>query len=462
MKYLNAILLIILSISLGCNSKVIDIKTNPSNENEFQPVYTAPEWSKNANIYEVNIRQYTPEGTFNAFKNHLPRLKDLGVDILWLMPIHPIGVEKRKGEMGSPYSIKDYTALNPDFGTNTDFRSLVNEIHALGMKIIMDWVPNHSSFDNKWITQHPDWYTKDEDGNIIHPANTDWTDVADLNYDNDAMRAEMTKSMVYWVEQFDIDGYRCDVAGEVPNDFWMENNRTLQSKKHLFLLAEWDNPSLHQNGFHMTYGWGFHHVMNTIAQEKKDVNEIRSFLQKDQGLFQQEDYRMNFITNHDENSWNGTIEERMGAAGDAFAILAFTVQGMPLIYSGQEAGLNKRLSFFGKDQIDWSNLSKTDFYKRLLKLKHDNAAIWNGSYGGLPVEIKTNRSKEVFAFSRTKDGNEVIVLLNLSKDKQIVKLFDISKTGTYENVFTALPLEGQLFSTNTFELEPWKFEIWTK
>jgi len=294
------------------------------------------------------------------------------------MPIHPISLKNRKGSLGSYYAVQDYKGVNPDFGTDEDFKILVQQIHELGMKVILDWVPNHTGFDHIWIEQHPEWYTKNEDGEITHPVGTDWTDVADLNYDNSDMRRAMTDAMAYWIRDFDIDGFRCDVAGEVPNDFWADNNERLFSKKQVFLLAEAEGPSLHDAGFHMTYAWGFHHKLNQIAKGEVSLAEVEKFIKEDTAKYGQAAFRMNFITNHDENSWNGTIEERMGDAADVLGVFAFTINGMPLVYSGQEAGLNKRLQFFEKDEINWDTLHKEDFYTKLLDLKHENMALWNG------------------------------------------------------------------------------------
>ncbi len=403
---------------------------------EEQEVKAVPEWSKNANIYEVNVRQHTPEGTINAFTEDLPRLKELGVDILWLMPIHPIGVERRKGGMGSPYSIIDYKAFNPDYGTDEDFKNFVNEAHKLGFKVILDWVANHTSFDNVWVADHKEWYTQNEAGEIIHPEGTDWTDVADLNFDNKDMRAAMIDALEYWVKEFDVDGYRCDVAGSVPADFWKEAIPALHELKHVFMLAEADEPWLHDVGFQMSYGWGFHHVMNQVAQGKEPVSKINEFLEEDAANYKPIDYRMNFTTNHDENSWNGTVEERMGDLGDAMTILAFTVQGMPLIYSGQEAGLNKRLSFFEKDTVDFSDTARPEFFKKLLKLKHENEAIWNGTYGGDYKRIKTTAEDDVFAFERTKGDHKVMVFLNLSDGKVSFEHFNDSVNAKLKDIFT--------------------------
>ena len=429
----------ILLLTTMCNNSTKE--TTPVDEEPFVLNMDVPEWSKNANIYEVNIRQYTPEGTIQAFLPHLPRLKEMGVDILWLMPIYPIGEEERKGGMGSPYASKDYKAVNPDFGTNADFKELVSQAHAQGFKVILDWVANHSAFDNKWAKEHPEWYTQDENGKIIHPKDTDWTDVADFNYDNKKMRAAMIDALKYWVTEFDVDGYRCDVAGFVPDDFWLDAITELQGLKHLFMLAEWDEGKMHDDGFHMTYGWGFHHVMNKVAKGEMLVSAIDTFMKEDAAKYKHKDYRMNFTTNHDENSWNGTIYERMGDFADAMTVLAFTIQGMPLIYSGQEATLNKRLSFFEKDSIDWSDLSKAVFFKKLLKLKHENEAIWNGSYGGVYQPLATSQQSAIYAFSRTKGEHQVLVLLNLSKEKQTFTLSNFSESGKFMNIFTEEALD---------------------
>lgn len=428
-------LFVILQLTMSCDSNGQLPPSEEESVTDSKVVMKAPEWSKNANIYEVNIRQYTPEGTFQAFIPHMERIKEMGVDILWLMPIFPIGEEKRKGGMGSPYSIKDYKAVNPDFGIKEDLQKLIEKAHDLGFKVILDWVANHSSFDNQWAKDNPDWYTQDSTGMIIHPADTDWTDVADLNYDNVDMRAAMIDALQYWVTDFNVDGYRCDVAGFVPDDFWIEAIEELQKTKHLFMLAEWDEAKMHDDGFHMTYGWGFHHVMNQVAKGEKSPNAIDSFLLDDATKYKMADYRMNFTTNHDENSWNGTIYERMGDLADAMTVLAFTVQGMPLVYSGQEVTLNHRLSFFENDSINWNGPSKEDFFKTLLELKHSNQALWNGAYGGDYKRLATTKDEVIFAYSRTKGEDKVVVMLNLSNDKQVFKLTDAEK-GALRNVFS--------------------------
>lgn len=457
-----SVLLFIFAFSCKRDNKPIEQVSSTNEDTINYQLLPAPEWSNNATIYEVNLRQYTKEGTINAFIPHIQRLKKLGIDILWIMPPYPIGKEKRKGTLGSPYSISDYTAINPDLGTIEDFKKLVETAHKDSMKVILDWVGNHTSFDNKWVKTHPEWYTKDSLGNITHPKGTDWTDVADLNYDNKEMRKEMIKSMEFWIKNTDIDGYRCDVAGFVPNDFWAEAISDLEKIKPVFMLAEWEDPELHKVGFHMTYGWELHHIMNEIAKGKMSPLAIDTFLQKDYNRFPPEAYRMNFITNHDENSWNGTIKERLGEAADAMAVLAFTVQGMPLVYSGQEAGLDKRLSFFDKDEIDWSDLSKSKFYKKLLDLHHRNVALWNGKYGAKAVKLKAD-NPNVYVYTRKKDGAQVIVFLNLSGEKQRFNIIGETLTDDhYINLFTKEDKKLSEWTKGVQEMKPWGYLVLEK
>lgn len=379
-----------------------------------------PEKAKDMVIYEVNIRQYTPEGTFNAFSNHIPRLSELGVDILWIMPIQPIGVKNRKGGLGSYYSIQNYTSVNPEYGTMDDFKSMVDQAHANGMIVILDWVANHTAFDHPW-TANAGYHTTDSLGNIIWPEGTDWTDVADLNYENRDMQDDMIESLRFWVNEAGIDGYRCDVAGFVPMDFWKRAKDSLDVDKDLFMLAEWDEPKMHDDAFHMTYGWGFHHYMNEVAKGEKNADSLVSFLNKDIERYPADAIRMNFTTNHDENSWNGTVFERFGNGHQAFAVLAFTVQGMPLIYSGQEAGLDRRLAFFEKDSIAWDDIKYQDFYAKLVDIKHDNPALHNGEFGGTPQFLDTGNPM-VIAYKRKKDQNEVTAIINLSEESQRIEL----------------------------------------
>jgi alpha-amylase len=458
------VLLLYSTIPYSCMKQSDDRRVSGSGAEALMP--QGPEWAKDANIYEVNIRQYTPEGTFAAFKNHLPRLKEMGVDILWFMPIHPISEKRRKGSLGSYYAISDYSKVNPRFGTIEEFKALVKKIHEMDMRVLMDWVPNHTGWDHAWIEEHPEWYTHDEEGNIIDPINPEtgtphgWTDVAELNYEAPGLREAMIKAMEFWLTEAGIDGYRVDVAGDVPLDFWEACiPRLREINPGLFMLAEAELPEHRNSGlFTMSYGWSFHHLMNDIAQEKAKASAIDKWLKKDRSLFHR-GYHMHFITNHDENSWNGTIEERLGLAAEAMAVLAFTFDGMPLIYSGQEAGLDKRLKFFEKDFIEWGEIPLAPFYATLLDLKHRNRALWNGAYGGQVRKIQTGNDDDIYAFYRERGGDKAIVVLNLSGNYQDIVLQCNACTGTYTNLFANSTINVTM--DMMLHLNPWDYVVWT-
>jgi alpha-amylase len=428
---------------------------------EMLPSAAAPDWAKAANIYEVNVRQYSSEGTFAAFAEHLPRLQAMGVDILWFMPIHPISEARRKGTLGSYYAVADYRGINPHFGDLEGFKALVQQIHDRGMRIILDWVPNHTGWDHAWIEAHPEYYLKDSAGNIIDPINSEtgetwgWTDVAALDYRQPALREAMISEMLFWLEEVGVDGFRCDVASEVPDDFWAQAiPRLRQGKPDLFMLAESNHPP-HRNEewFAMTYNWPLHHLMNKIAQGQRPPAAIDEVLAEQQQAYQR-GYSMQFLTNHDENSWNGTIKERLGAATDAMAVLAFTVEGMPLLYSGQEAGLDKRLEFFEKDQIEWGDFPKQAFYTSLLALKHRNAALWNGSAGGRLVRVAAD-NPAIYAYRRVKGEQEVAVVLNLSAAPQEFTLGGHAPAGAFREVFSGDLIEWA--KGQALELAPWGY-----
>ena len=453
------LLLVIAGLFAGCNEQQNSSKKAKSGKKEKAPVSYVkhPEWSKNANIYEVNIRQYTKEGTFRAFEKHLPRLKEMGVDILWLMPIFPISEKNRKGTLGSYYAVKDYKAVNPEFGTMDDLKNLIKEAHSMGFKVILDWVANHTGWDNPWIFNHPDWYTKDSTGKMISPF--DWTDVADLNYENRELWKAMTGALEFWVKEADVDGYRCDVAGMVPTEFWDQAREKLDKIKPVFMLAEAEQPDLHIHAFDMTYAWELHHILNQIAKGEADANTIEAYFKKQDTTFPHNAYRMNFITNHDENSWNGTVKERMGKGAKAFAVLTYTLPGMPLIYSGQEVGLDRRLKFFDKDEIEWDFTSPLiGFYTTLNNLKTGNQSLWNGEYGAGLKRVNTSDDNSVFAFVREKNGNKVFTIVNLSDKKVDIKLKGDYFAGEYSDVFGS---GKKVFEKEAkVALGPWEYKVY--
>ena len=425
-----------------------------------------PDWSKNATIYEVNIRQHTPEGTFAAFEKDIPRLKSMGVDILWLMPIHPIGVINRKGGLGSHYSVKDYKAVNPEYGTMDDFKRLVKTAHDNGMKVIIDWVANHSAFDNNWTKDHLDYYLLDTAGKVQPPLGTDWTDVAQLNYENKALWYGMTDALKFWVRDCDIDGYRCDVAEKVPTTYWNEARAALDSIKPVFMLAEAEKKEHHLKAFDMSYTWEFMHITNEFAKGKKSLTDIDNYMAKQDTAFPRSAYRMYFTTNHDENSWNGTGYERLGNARQVMDVLAFTIGGMPLLYSGQEGGEQypdgkaHRLSFFEKDTVRWNDYKFQDFYSKLLHLHHDNPAMWNGEFGGDFKRIKTSSDDVLYCFSRTKDQNQVIVLLNFSDKPRSVDFISELPQGEFMSIFNSQSLT--LFDKGNQELPAYGYQVFVK
>lgn len=368
----------------------------------------------NSVVYEMNIRQYTPEGTFAAAQEHLPRLKELGVDIVWLMPIYPIGVKERKGTLGSYYAISDYCATNPEFGSLEDFDNFVKEAHKLDLRVVLDWVANHTSPDAKWINECPaDWYVRDSLGNTV--VNYDWYDIAELNYDNRAVWDEMKKSMHFWMER-GIDGFRCDMACEVPLEFWQETIAELRAKyPGIYMLAEGEEPKLHsQCDFNSSYAWELHHLMNAIARGEKGVSDLLAYIEKDSQRHPENAFRLMFTSNHDENSWAGTEFERMGDAAKVMAVLTFTLpNSQPLIYTGQEMGWNKRFEFFEKDHIPaWEENEYGEFYKWLIDVKHNNPALAAGEKGGEFNVISSDNNTLVF--TRTLPDNEVKVTAQLT------------------------------------------------
>ncbi|GAB4287654.1 MAG: alpha-amylase family glycosyl hydrolase [Ignavibacteriaceae bacterium] len=418
-----------------------------------------PEWSYNLSIYEVNIRQYTEEGTFNAFSEHLPALKELGAGILWFMPVHPIGEKNRKGSLGSYYSVKDYKRINPEFGTLEDFKKLVENAHDNGFYVIIDWVANHTSWDHKWTEEYPEFYNKDDEGNFLPPV-PDWSDVIDLNYDNHLLWDHMLDAMKFWVEECDIDGFRCDVAEMVPIEFWNYVRDELEKIKPVFMLAEGENPGLHEHAFDMTYSWTFHHLLNDYADGDKTVTDLVNYFSKDAEEYPENAFRMLFTSNHDENSWNGTVFERLGSAAETFAVLTFLAPGMPLIYSGQESGLGKRLNFFEKDPIEWKDHPFRIVYSKLNFLKRSNSALFNGEKGGKLIILNTSNPEQTMAFLRDNADNKIIAVFNLSDTEQKLSINGDFPPGSYTDYFSGM--NYNLNDVLSFKMKPWTYKILLK
>lgn len=422
------------------------------------------DWAYDATIYELNTRQATAEGTFAAAEALLPEIKESGVDIIWIMPIQPIGVLERKGTLGSYYAISDYCAFNPEFGTRADFEHFLAKAHELGMKVILDWVANHTAPDSEW-TKNDGWHYRDSLGKLM--VQYDWTDISKLNYDNQDMRAAMKQAMHWWMDTIGIDGFRCDVAGEVPTDFWNDVMAEIKVKHpDMFTLAEDEAEAqdLTESAFDMYYGWTLHHLMNGVAQGKNTVEDLWGYFAKVDTTIRHDAIRMNFTSNHDENSWNGTEFERMGDATDLFAAFTYIVPGMPMIYTGQMSGNHHRLEFFEKDLIDRvENAPQKALYKGLNDLRAANRALWSNEKGGAMLRLAADNDK-VFACVRTKEcpkhgNNTVVAVMNMSAEPQTVT---VDLTG-HEGEYTCICGKAMTLATSqTFELQPWQYIILTK
>jgi len=433
-------------------------------------VLVHPEWSQNAVIYEMNVRQHSPDGTLNSARADLARLNQLGIDIVWLMPVHPIGEVNRKGgenadnylvqpgstSLGSPYSVQDYKALNPDYGTWEDFDAFVSTAHDYDMKVIIDWVANHTAFDAIWTQDSigMGYYLLDSLGGLQPPTGTDWVDVAQLDWDNgetNGLYAAMEEAMAFWVRDHDVDGFRCDVAEKVPTAFWDRARRTLEGiEPGLFMLAEAEVPEHHDRAFDASYAWEFHHITNEVAKGNMSVNDVRDYLDREAQKFPDSAYRMTFVTNHDENSWNGTARERYGEGVRAMAVLCGTAFGMPLIYGGQESDMDKRLRFFEKDTVPWGQYRSMSFYRLINDLHHRYTPLYNGEFGAPAVQLVEEGN--VLYYERSDANHSVRVVINLSGEAA---------------EFTPEGLDGYRATFNRQNLskttwEPWDFEVFVK
>ena len=418
--------------------------------------YIFPEWARNQVVYEVNLRQYTPGGTISEFRQHLPRLKKLGAGILWFMPLQPIGIKNRKGTLGSYYSIRNYCQIDPAYGTMEEFIDMINEIHALGMYVILDWVANHTAWDHHWVDEFPAFYRRNEAGEV-HPPFPEWEDVVGLDYTNPDLRLAMIDAMKFWIQKTNIDGFRCDMAMLVPTDFWNQARKELEAVKHVFMLAEADQRDLTEEAFDVLYNWNLMHVWNDIAAGKYTADEIRWRIPSEITDFPAGADNLMFISNHDENSWNGSEIERLHFALEAFAVLIFTLPGMPLIYSGMEAGNYRRLSFFDKDCIDWKADKMALLYRKLSHLRMHNPALRSLQPKSDFRLLSTTRDDQVFSFIRQSDGNGIVVLLNLSPGNVDFSLTGDGCQGTYSDLKSGMKIT--LGETPCFSLPAWGYMV---
>jgi glycosidase len=433
-----------------------------------------PKWAQNAVVYEINVRQFSDSSKLGEVVSRLEILKDLGVDILWLMPMQPIGELNRKGKLGSYYSVKDYKKINSEFGADQDLQLFVRHAHDLGFKVIVDWVANHTAWDHEWVKKHPDWYQRDAAGKIQSPY--DWTDVAKLNYDSKPMRAAMTDAMKHWVTKYDIDGFRCDVAFLVPVDFWNENRKALEKIKPMYMLAEMEanndinkTPAeYYKTAFNASYAWTFMGASADLSSGKKSVAEFKSIMQKNYAELPASMHKMFFLTNHDENSWNATIQERYGENWKAIAAMVYTLpQSLPLMYTGEEVGLNRRLKFFERDPIkhaEWMDTTRYSLYRDLIRLYHTNPALKNFQQGSNFIELDVNvvnDNNSIYAYKRSYKDSEVYVLLNFSNEKLEFNFKDGRKNFERYNFFSNMIFDNFKGDEN-YVIAPNSFVIFYK
>jgi len=421
---------------------------------DFYPV----SWSLNSNIYEVNLRQYTREGSFRSFAMHLPRLRRMGIEILWFMPITPISRLGRLGTLGSYYACSDYMSTNPEFGTVEDFTWLVGQAQQLGFKVLIDWVANHTGLDHIWTTQHPEFYRRNSNDQFYDAHG--WADVIDLNYDVPELRTTMIRAMKFWVETCGIDGFRCDMAMLIPLEFWKEARTALDSLKPLFWMAECEEISYHEV-FDVSYTWKWLHGMETYWKKSGRVQDLLQILDYYNLHFPAMALRAFFTSNHDENSHSGSEYERMGDAALPFAVFCCLYDGLPLIYSGQELPNKKRLLFFDKDEIDWEQpVLLFDFYQTLLRLRKTNPALKSGNQQTKAVILFNTAGEKVLGFLRRLERDEVLVILNLSAEIQSFVITGQTLSGAYQDVFN--PGNPDFISGQPLLLKPWEYRVYTK
>ncbi|MGB8260262.1 MAG: alpha-amylase family glycosyl hydrolase [Terracidiphilus sp.] len=436
----------------------------PTEDTAYQPKpyvqLTHPEWVKDAVLYQINTRQFTPEGTFRAAERELPRLKELGVTILWLMPVNPIGVKNRKGTLGSPYAVEDYLKVNPEFGTLDDLKHFLSAAHALGFHVILDWVANHTAWDNHLVTEHPDWYARNWKGDFMPTPWFDWDDIIDLDYSKPALRKYMTEALLYWVRQ-GFDGFRCDVAGFVPLDFWEEARRQMDRIKPVFLLGEWQSRDLMARSFDAVYGWTWYDDMKAITTGgAKDLGGLYGYYAWNEKFYPHDGITMTFVSNHDKNAWEGTEFEAFGPGLHAAMVLSVVGEGLPLVYNGQEAGYNHRLAFFERDPIVWKPAPEGELYRQLFALKKAHSALWNAHWGAHMIPVANSAPAHVLSFVRQNEKDKVLAVINFSAEPQTVSFKDALPAGSYTEYFS-----GEVTAVTdktTVALPPWGYKVFVR
>ena len=416
-----------------------------------------PEWTDRATIYEVNLRQYSLSGSLSVFESHLPRLKEMGIDILWFMPVTPIGIEDRKmgsADLGSYYAVKNYYQFSHEFGTMEEWKLLVSKMHDMGFKVIIDWVANHTAPDHPWTTFHTEFYIRDDSGKIL-PPNSDWTDTRQLDFNNGEMRTAMIDAMSYWIRETDIDGFRCDMAKLIPPDFWSEAIKKLRTYKDILFIAEGEDQGYYQAGFNAQYTWSLFHALTDLYRGNKSLDDILQIINSNESLGP--GFRLTFTSNHDENTWNGTEADLFGDAVKCFTVLNFTMnEALPMIYSGQETGNKKRLSFFTKDVIAWDSFERSEFYKSLISLRKTHISF---NINSTNQRVATSNDTCIYSYLKEYQEDKVLIILNMSKFNQQISICEQQAFGKVVNYFTNEEITLNIDSS--IKLDSWGYLIFT-
>lgn len=420
-------------------------------------VPAAPEWARHAAIYQLNLRCFTPEGTLRAAEAHLPRLQELGVGILQLLPIHPIGTLKRKGSLGSPYSIRDHTAVNPELGSLEDLQRFVSRAHQLGLRVILDWVANHTARDHVWTREHPEWFTRDAQGDFQPTPWYDWSDVIDLDWKQPGLWDAMEGALLYWLRVAQVDGFRCDVAGFVPLAFWQRVRKSMDAVRPVFLLAEWESRDLHDRAFDASYAWSWYDAVQGICAGTRELGELRAYYGIHEKAWSRDAMRLTFVSNHDKNAWCGTAAEQFGVGLEAALVLSLIGEGMPLLHNGLEADETKRLAFFDKDQIEWRDDGPAGLISLLLGLVKAHPALWNAGWGAPMVQVSNSHPGNSLSFLRTKGEDRILCVINFTNDELDVLVDDSVCHGRWRDSFSGR--DHDFIAGDSISLAAWGWRI---
>ncbi len=455
MKYIKIVLLLLVFPAISCGSD--DSNGSSSPYEQYGERFAAMPKKEDAIIYQVNVRSFSDAASINGVREKLAYIKDLGVNVIYLMPIYPIGQVNMAGAEGSPYAVQNYKEVSPAMGTLQDLRTLVEEAHTMGMAVILDWVANHTAFDNPWITEHSDWYKKDANGNIISPEGTNWYDVAQLDYDNPEMRKGMIDAMSYWVYNANIDGFRCDAADFVPQSFWTDAISELRGIKNqdILMLAEGTRSNHFQAGFDYTFGFTFFDAIKKVFGQNRPATTLQDANATEYANNYQSDQRVvRYTTNHDVNLSDGTpLELYKGAKGSVAAFLvAAYMRSVPMLYNAQEIGYNQRIDYFDSDPIDWNspNNEMLAEYKKIIAFRNGSDAIKRGAFIGY-----SNNAASVFTMQH--DNETVLVVCNLTNTNANY-IFPPALTGSWTDAFTG----GAVTVGTDVMLQPFQYMVLKK